>query len=89
MSEVIYKYELKNNTNQTFYWPSKNRILKVGEQFGKITLWVLQEDTYPSEYVTVVVIATGQEIEDSESLEYIDTILMNSGLVWHIFKRNN
>jgi len=82
--QVIYKYPLDITGTQEFTLPEDHTILKVAEQNGSLFLWA-QVDTY-SENMTgqIVIVGTGHEL-DMYGYHYLDSVLMDSGLVWHVF----
>lgn len=85
MSKVIYKYELTLGPNQ-LWLPSDYEIVKVGEQEDRVMVWVLFscQMMYMSP-VELRIVGTGQEFDDE--FTYAGTVLMESGLVWHVLHK--
>ena len=88
---VIYKYELPQGGEKE-YTGSFNQFLKAGEQDGKLVLWAenFLDESEPVDTISFVVIGTGWNYIKTVSgshLQYIDTVQMSDGLVWHIFAR--
>lgn len=73
--------------------PFGNKILKVGEQDGELYVWYMFEERHITnpEVTVFFVFGTGWELEvhdvgfDVRTREYIDTVQMKNGLVWHVF----
>lgn len=82
--KIIYKYEidLRGNT----FLPEEAEILKIAPQGGDLYLWALVSPSEtPTRDVSYHIYGTGQGIHD-EDLTYVDTVFMDTGIVWHIFK---
>lgn len=83
----IFKYNLKITDNQ--FLETKHhvvKILKVAEQNEQLTLWAMVDTsiTYDKIGHIISIYGTGSEIQDEQD-EYIDSVLMSNGLVWHVF----
>jgi len=66
----------------------KNSIVRhVGEQSGQVYIWVeIDEDfMFDTEERTFFIVGTGQFIDFNS--EYIGTVQMENGLVWHVYER--
>jgi hypothetical protein len=90
----VLKYTLGHQQlYTTLEVPKDSQVLKVGEQNGTLVAWVQTPDTVvPETFDTVdvwrfLVVATGEFVEDTTIAEYdyLDTVQMNSGFVWHVF----
>lgn len=58
--------------------------VKVGEQNGRLMMWVLMGCNEPRTQRTFVIKTTGEEVQDG--LSYVDTIFDGS-FVWHVFEK--
>jgi len=83
---TIYKYNLTEGL-QSLSLPEESRIVHVGEQHGWLTIWVEQpvQNTTPSTVRNINVYGTGQHVYDDAAV-YVGTVLMTSGLVWHVYE---
>lgn len=86
--KIIYKYELEIKQAQVINIKGYSKILKVAEQNERLFIWVSIDPE--SELIftsTILIFGTGIEINEtqSERCKYLDTVLMSSGLVWHVF----
>lgn len=83
MSRSIYKYPLTDTEAQVIEMPVGAKIVSVGQQEGKITLWADVESDSESAERRIFIIGTGWPVP--EYLEYVGTT--TRGLfVWHIFQ---
>lgn len=85
---TVHKFELSTTDDiQTFNLPMANNILKFGEQNGQVVMWIdLRTDKMPERLRKFQIIGTGHDIGDYPA-EWLDTVQMSSGLVWHIYER--
>lgn len=87
--KTIYKYTLDITAHQSVKLQSGYKILSAGEQNGQLVLWSVVETDNNPEWITIEVVGTGHEIKEPDPLfadwEYISTVQMSNGLVWHIF----
>ena len=82
----IWKYELELASQQVLSLPPGADILHVGEQNGKLCMWVLLDAR--STVVTdrrIGIVGTGQEIATDAKREHIGTVQI-AGYVWHVFE---
>lgn len=87
---VITKHPLKVLQINHLRLPSHCRVLSAGEQDGTLYVWVLGDPR--SNYVEheVLVFGTGLLTDtldetDSVSWQFIQTVQMTDGYVWHMF----
>ena len=84
----IYKYELIQNEPCKAHvgMPLGRKPISVGEQNGKLFVWAeIDEHEELSMITWFYVIPTGfKELPDGD-IEFIGTVQMSSGLVWHIY----
>lgn len=83
--KTIYKYTL----GPEIELPKGALIVAVGEQYGVMFLWANVDTDAPKEIRTFEAIATGECMDDFDNMQYIGTIFMNSGLVFHIHEHTN
>ena len=85
----IYKYELDTGAYicSTIKTPNIIRTLKIDVQNeDNVCLWCLVDLDTPEQERKVVCYPTGAARVDRHSAtEYIDTVIMPNGLVWHYF----
>lgn len=60
-------------------------ILSVGEQSGKLVVWIQVDPERREGRVPFCIRGTGQTIDGTEG-RFIGTVQMKSGLVWHVFE---
>lgn len=84
----IYKYPLNITDTQEIEMPSGSIILKGGEQFGELFIWsIVDPESELIESRTICIFGTGNELPyNINRHRYIDTIISENGLVWHIFE---
>ena len=88
-----YKYELLIEDRQRIYVGDKDvRPLSVGEQNGKMVMWAwVREGLFTEEYnnyVTVDIVGTGNPYNGDMAIEnFVGTVIMSYGLVWHVYAR--
>jgi len=86
ISNVIHKHKLQQVDFQTLTLSLDSAVLKVAEQDGELTVWVLKGTQESKCTVEFMILGTGQNISvDMNRYEHLDTVLMSSGLVWHVF----
>lgn len=87
MKKKIYKYPLEVQDEQVVLLPTGAKILTVQAQKDRPCLWALVNPTAPNDMaVTIRIIGTGHEIQDSDNLEYISTFQSFKGqFVLHAF----
>lgn len=86
MTETIYKYPLRIADEQEVLLPAGARILTVQPQNDVINLWALVNPAATAEAVNIRMYGTGHPIDNSEKMEYLNTVQLYGGrLVFHIF----
>jgi len=87
--KTIYKYQLKITDTQYVEIEGFNGFLKVAEQNGGLCLWCIVNKEDKSIYTAEInIVGTGNPIPHKTKIHeggYFDSVLMSSGLVWHIF----
>ncbi len=84
---VIFKHTLLVQDTVNISMKKEARILSVQNQHNKITLWVMCEEKQEDEIVSFSIYGTGHTISRI-GMDYIGTVQMDNGLVWHVFKNN-
>lgn len=89
---TIWKFELKVGENKV-KMPDLSDILSIGEQDGKVMMWVEVDDKADQTERPILVVGTGQEINEEYALEFIGTVTIVEKivvdmvkLVWHVFE---
>ncbi|HID92537.1 MAG TPA: hypothetical protein EYP60_00440 [bacterium (Candidatus Stahlbacteria)] len=82
----IFKYKLKLVDQQKVVLPAQYQMLSVQEQDGKLVLWAMVPMNTPDTSTQIRIIGTGNLIEGDPLLDFIDTVQMPNGLVWHVFE---
>ena len=87
MSRVIHKFPLQIANDQTIKMPGEIvKPLHVGEQNGVLCLWARVDQEKESFPHRVRILGTGHVWPLGLSAEnYVGTVQMQSGLVWHVF----
>ena len=84
---VILKYELMPIVNQVIPIGNNSAIpIAVAEQDGKLMMWAqVYENDFKSRqaYIHVNIVGTG--IPFTVVREYIGTVVMKNGYVWHVY----
>lgn len=87
MVGMIYKYKLEVNDKTTLFIPEGSKIISAGAIGDDIFMWAVIKHTQSSVKRIINVKTTGYSfIEDDEKLEFIDTVIMDDGLVFHVFE---
>ena len=81
---MIWKYELEITDRQVIKMPCDRSILSVGDQRGKLVLWVDVNRTAPDSDCWITIYGTGNP-RPVEPDRFIGTVEM-SRLVWHVFE---
>ena len=88
----ILKYELRITDQQKIHTDYFHiQPLSVAEQNGKLMLWAKVYEDSPPEYqadsLTVNIVGTGQDSRDFDCDDFLGTVVMSNGFVWHVFAR--
>jgi hypothetical protein len=87
--KTIHKYPIPVTDYVEIEMPGNAIIRHVGEQSGHICIWAevnldtTHEPMYGWKDVGISVYGTGHNIENHD--EYIGTVQMSDGLVWHVY----
>lgn len=85
---VIHKQELEIVGEQTLPMKASDLLLKIAVQNGRLCVWYLTEtetNYLPLLPRTFRIVGTGYNLGDISVGDYVDTVLMPNGNVWHIF----
>jgi len=87
MTSVIFKYKLEAGDKTIIPLPKEAQILKAGAIGEDIFIWAIVNLKNEEENRTIVAKTTGYSfIEDDEKLNYINSVIMDNKLVFHIFE---
>lgn len=84
---VIYKYPLEITDYQFItVGDRKANPLSVAEQNGKLCIWVSLDENYAAggETMEISIVGTGNR-QCGALGDFVGTVLMSNGLVWHVF----
>jgi hypothetical protein len=81
--KTIYKYPLTAVTRVEL--PEGSKLLTVQLQQGIPTLWALIDTTRPPTTRTIVLAPTGHTLDENFN-DYLATVQMPDGFVWHAFE---
>lgn len=87
----IYKYDLEITDMQDIKTFRGARVLSAAEQDGKLRIWALVDIDEEYRNKSIQIIGTGNPISYNiaeYNWEFVGTVLMSNGLVWHIFADN-
>ncbi|WP_297478303.1 hypothetical protein [Ferrovum sp.] len=88
MLKSINKYALYEAVNE-FVLPEGSKVISAGCQNDTVMIWVLVPEVYKKSHTfKVLSVGTGWQLDLDEGVEFIGTVQMPDGLVWHIFARN-
>lgn len=83
---IIWKYELKITDNQPILMHEGSEILSVGDQNGKLCLWVMIDKEKPICEKYFCLVGTGQSFSvECPPKRFVGTVIM-SRFVWHVFE---
>jgi len=85
--KTIWKYKLEPKELVKIKLPLGFKILKVDEQDGEIVFWAAVDTKHPTEEVSFAVFGTGHDLGETGLMEYQGAVSMESGLVWHVFRK--
>lgn len=83
--QTIHKIVLPLDIKSVTEMPLNHKILKAGEQNGEIVIWFECDDKCKYAPEIFEVVPTGGKVP--KDYDYIDTVQMFNGLVWHIYKQ--
>jgi hypothetical protein len=85
----IYKYSLEITDYQKLTLPVGAEIMAVKEVGGELVLYAVVDTDPTSEKFAlgIFIFGTGQPLSQMNlrDLEYLDTVPMSNGLVWHVY----
>lgn len=89
MNHRILKYELPVQDEVIVLGlPEHFQMCDIQSKDDKIFLWAVVEDKeeQPIKYRTFKIYGTGHVIKGLQDLYFLKTVVMQSGLVWHVFE---
>lgn len=84
----IFKYELEITDEQYVNMPIGAHIISAKEQNGKLCVCAIIDSRYSEKPKLIMMVGTGHDINfaiGEYSLNFVDTVLMSNGLVFHVF----
>ena len=89
MRKTIWKFNLMITGQQDVLVPEGAVPLSVQEQHGLLCIWFLVDLDSSPVPITLLIVGTGQPLNqtDAKQVEYLGTVQMTSGFVWHVFVR--
>lgn len=83
----IYKKRLTVQEKQIVLFKGTDRVIKVEEQSGFLSLWYITDDVSDEPFYELIIyiIGTGHTLGDAVDADYVNTVVMQNGLVWHVF----
>lgn len=86
MSRTIWKFPLEITDLQEISLPHRAEVLCIKAQGNNLCLWALVDPSHAVAPVRVRICGTGHPApSDDSTFEYVDTVIMPNGLVWHVF----
>lgn len=85
--KAIWKYKLTITDEQTITMPPEAKVLSAHEQDGELCIWALVTPATAKSARTFLVIGTGNPCPPLTNCDFIGTVLMPNGLVWHVFEK--
>ena len=88
--KAIWKYPLPVSVSFPLLLPKGAEVLSVQVQGGhplnnQAVLWAFVDTELPKVMRKFSIFATGEEVEESDDLEYVGT-WQSKGFVWHLFE---
>ncbi len=86
---VVYKYLIEIGRITEIQLPVNTELLRIGEQGRSVFMWTIQDSDARGGVTTraFTIHGTGHhDIADDE--EYVGTVQMPSGMVWHVFEKS-
>lgn len=81
---VVWKYTLEVTAHNEVRIPKGGKVIHVGTQFEKPTIWVLVDPHAPTELRRFCIATTGQYFDDKECA-YLGTFMLGGGVfVGHV-----
>ncbi len=86
MTSKIFKYELQM-AQKRIALPPGAQVLSAGAQGNGIFIWVIQQpEKKPTEERMFFYFGTGWDVDESKLVEFIDTVHLENGGVYHVFE---
>ena len=80
----IFKYDLKIIDEQTIDVPQFATPIKVAMQEGQLKMWCQVTPSRPLIKYTIYIFGTGHNLP-YKALNYLESVIDDRGLVWHIY----
>lgn len=86
MRNKIHKYNLEITDHQRLVLKDNTRILSVGQQDGRLVVWAEVDTNSPDWPYHFDIVGTGNPVHPAVfDSNYIGTVKMPDGLVWHVY----
>lgn len=83
----IFKYELPVIGERfELNLPKDCAICDIQPQGESICMWAMVDIHAELETHAYMIVGTGWKLDDAENMYYVKTVVMPSGLVWHVFE---
>lgn len=81
---IVYKYGPLTSGINEFQLPEKTEFLCIKEQNNAVILWCKHEESITKNF-RLLMVPTGLPTQGANNLRYVDTVIMENGLVFHGF----
>jgi len=86
MTSKVWKYPI-HTAQEVISMPVESEILSAGAQGDQIFLWAKVDDSHRAyEAREIIVAGTGHNLPEGVDLEFLGTVQMPNGLVFHVFE---
>jgi hypothetical protein len=83
--KLIWKFALPNLGQNSVEMPAKAKLLGVGHQDGRTTVWAEVDPMEIKVWRQLVVVGTGMDFDPLDKLKYVGTDFGDAPLVWHVY----
>jgi len=84
--KVVYKYDVEIKSCVRLRIPGGGKIIKAALQRGILRIWAEVNTKNGDHFRYIRILATGESFPEDVYLDYIDTIFLENGLVFHIYE---
>lgn len=84
--KTIYKYQLPIEREVTLYVPGVNaQVIHVGDQMGKLTIWMEVDTDGPEHPIRFVIVGTGKLRPNANNCIHVGSAIVGD-YVWHVYQ---